>query len=485
MKKMFTKYQAVLCFVLLVTTQIFAQVTPAPTPLPPPTIDHSYKPMTLKLSDDGKKFIRLITWHQVWFTATQNNPGTKDVNGKLIDGTAGSKGWSTDVALRRSRFLIHAQISPRFLILSHWGINNQSFINGGATAGSNVPAGTASNNGKRPQLYMHDAWTEFAVKPGKLSIGAGLHYWNGISRLTSNSTLNIMTLDAPIFNWANIEGTDQFARQFGMYAKGQIFGGRLDYRLHINKPFVFGTAPTAVAKNGIAVNVLNENWSQGGYVKYMFWDKENNLYPYEVGSYLGSKKIFNIGAGFYTHKGATLTKTAIDSTNNTQKCFGVDVILEKPLNKEKGTMFHALLTYYNYNFGANYLRNIGILNEHVSGAAAATATTRNDSWAGGGNLQPTIGTGSILYGQFGFLAPRLKNGQAFMPYATVTYKKFERLADPSTQFGVGLNYFIGGHNAKITAEYQTRPIYTQEKAGDPIKLNGSRGQFTVQYHIFL
>ena len=344
MKKMFTKWHTILCFVLCATTQIFAQVTPAApaAPAPPPAIDHSYKPMTLKLSDDGKKFIRLITWHQVWATATQNNPGTKDVNGKLIDGTNGSSAWSTDVAIRRSRFLIHAQISPRFLILSHWGINNQSFINGGAGGGAiNVASSGASNAGKRPQLYMHDAWTEFAVKPGKLSIGAGLHYWNGISRLTSNSTLNFMTLDAPIFNWANIEVTDQFARQFGIYAKGQIAGGRLDYRFHLNKPFVSGTAPAAVAKNGIAVNTLNENWSQGGYVKNMLWDKESNVYPYEVGSYLGGKKILNIGAGFYTHKGATLTKTATDSINNTQKCFAVDVIMERPINKEKGTMFHA------------------------------------------------------------------------------------------------------------------------------------------------
>lgn len=359
MKKIITLKFAVFCFALLSLSNLFAQGTAPATPAAPPappTVDHSYKPMTLKLTDDGKKFIRLITWHQIWATATQNNPGSKDVNGKLIDGSAGStESWSTDLAIRRSRFLIHAQISPRFMILSHWGINNQSFINGGATAGANAAAvgtNTPSNNGKRPQLYMHDAWTEFAVKPGLLSIGAGLHYWNGISRLTSNSTLNFMTLDAPIFNWANIEGTDQFARQFGIYAKGQIAKGRLDYRLHLNKPFVFGTAPAAVGKTatgainpattGIAVNTFNENWSQGGYVKYMFWDKESNVYPFEVGSYLGSKKIFNIGAGFYTHKGATLTygqlnsTTNRDSINNTQKCFGVDAIVEYPINKAKG-----------------------------------------------------------------------------------------------------------------------------------------------------
>ena len=66
---------------------------------------------------------------------------------------------------------------------------------------------------------MHDAWTEYAIIPSKLHIGTGLHYWNGVSRMASASTLNFMTLDAPIHNWFNIEATDQFARQLGIYAK--------------------------------------------------------------------------------------------------------------------------------------------------------------------------------------------------------------------------------------------------------------------------
>ena len=51
------------------------------------------------------------------------------------------------------------------------------------------------------QIYMHDVWTEFMLVPKKLYIGTGLHYWNGVSRMANASTLNFMTLDAPIFNW--------------------------------------------------------------------------------------------------------------------------------------------------------------------------------------------------------------------------------------------------------------------------------------------
>ena len=36
-----------------------------------PEVDHSYKPLTLKLNEDGSKYVRFIMWHQLW--ATTNN----------------------------------------------------------------------------------------------------------------------------------------------------------------------------------------------------------------------------------------------------------------------------------------------------------------------------------------------------------------------------------------------------------------------------
>lgn len=458
---------------------VLAQPTAAPMLSAPKPADHSYKPLTLKLNEDGSKFVRFIMWHQFWATATQNNPDTRDVQGNLIDGSEGAnKAWSTDLALRRSRFLAYAQISPRAMILTHWGINNQSFI-GGATAPSG-PNGTATvnNNGKKPQLFIHDAWTEYEVLKDKLYLGAGLLYWNGISRLTSHSTLNFMTLDAPIFNWPTIETTDQFARQLGMYAKGQL--GRLDYRFALNKPFANGLTPLAVKKDGVAVQVLNENWATAGYMNWMFWDKESNKLPYYVGSYLGAKKVLNLGVGFYHHPDASLYKAAEgpDSIFQSNTALGADFYLDMPINKAKGTALSVLATYYNYDFGTNYIRNLGILNLHSSGATA-------NSWAGAGNAQPTIGTGSIFYVQAGYQLPKLKNATAFMPYLTLTHKNFEALANPSTQFGLGLNYFITGHNAKITLEYQTRPTYQLNTINKEIERTGYRGELILQTHIFL
>ncbi len=443
-----------------------------------PQIDHSYKPLTLKLNEDGSKYVRFLIWHQFWATLNQNNPGTVDVNGKEIAATS-------DIALRRSRFLAYAQVSPRFLILSHWGINNQSFINGATAPNGPNPTTTPSNQGKKPQLFIHDAWTEYQIVKDVLYVGAGLHYWNGVSRFSSHSTLNFMATDAPIFNWYNIEATDQFARQFGFYAKGQT--GRLDYRLHLNKPFVNGPVATKTNMGDNAVNVASETWAPGAYANWMFFDKENNKLPFYVGSYMGARKIFNIGAGFYSQTQATASRdiivgtVGVDTTvrRHNQLCLGVDAYLDMPVKQGKGGAAHAYLVYYHYDFGPGYLRNIGILNEHLN----VMADNPKRSWAGGGNVQPTIGTGSIVYGQFGYALPKIKDGTQFMPYFTLTHKNFERLPEASLQYALGLNYFINAHFAKLTLEYQTRPVYALD--GATVTRNGSKGQFILQTQIFL
>lgn len=435
---------------------------------PKPAVDHSYKPLTLKLSEDGSKYIRFITWHQFWTSWTDNNPGTVDVNGN-----ASSSSFS--IGLRRSRMLMLAQVSPRFLILTHFGINNQSFVNGGAT-------GTAygNNGGKKPQLYLHDAWAEYTVVPDKLYIGTGLHYWNGVSRLASASTLNFMGLDNPISAWFTIEGNDQFARQLGIYAKGQF--KKFDYRFAFNKPFTFGVKPTDVTSAN-ATATLTEKMSFAGYVNYQFFDTESNKLPFFVGSHLGAKKVLNLGAGYYIHPEATGSReiVPVDSvTNDTNfikhdtKLFGADIFADIPLNKENGMYFTGYGGVYLYDFGPNYLRNIGVLNTNPN------PTVNSESLAGSGNLQPMIGTGTIIFAHAGIGLPKFKNGTQLQPYVEYTYKKFDRLQDASSQVNAGVTYYILNHNARLTLEYGTRPVYRTDGT-----LNGSKGQLTLQAQIFL
>lgn len=431
--------------------------------------------LKLNLNPEGNKYIRFIAWNQVWMRSSQMNPGTM-----IGDASASAQ---EDIGLRRLRILAYAQISPRYMIVTHFGINNQTFTNGGA-------AGTAGTGGygagKKPGLFFHDAWNEYAVvlpkegKPFSLSIGGGLHYYMGLSRMTMASTLNFLTIDAPIFNWPLIDNSDQFARQVGIFAKGKY--NKLEYRFSLNKPFATSIAPTNVTDASAAVAVDNNGnarWSKAGYVEYQFLDKEANLLPFKVGTYLGTKKVFNIGAGFYTAPSSTKTSVNGVVEKHPINLFSGDIFLDMPLGaKEKKMALTAYSVYYNYDFGPKYLRNIGIMNEGV----VDPTFTGNKALAGPGNLQPMIGTGSIWYTQAGFLLPN-KNEKPkvrIQPYVAYTNKNFDALKIGSNQFDLGTNLFLDGHHAKLTAQYSNRPIYT---AVDNI--DGYKGEFLLQLQVYL
>lgn len=431
--------------------------------------------LKFNLNEDGSKFMRVIAWNQIWFRSAEMNPGT------MIGGEPAST--ATDIGNRRLRFLAYAQVSKRYMILTHFGINNQTFINGGA-AGTSGTGGYGA--GKKPGLFFHDAWNEYAVvlpekdKKFSFTLGAGLHYYMGLSRLTMASTLNFLTIDAPIFNWPLIENSDQFARQVGLFAKGKY--GKLEYRMSYNKPYATNLVPTnvTVADNAVAVdNSGNTKWSKAGYFEYQFLEQEANVLPFKVGSYLGTKKVFNIGAGFYTAPDAT--KTSVNSTINKHdiRLFSADVFLDMPIGKKENKMaVTAYSVLYDYDFGPNYLRNVGIMNI----GSVDPNFTGSRAIAGAGNAQPTMGSGNIWYTQAGVLLPckDAKPKIRIQPFGAVTYKKFDALEQSSTQFDVGSNFFLDGHHAKITAQYSTRPVYTSLT-----NRSGSLGDFIVQLQIYL
>lgn len=437
--------------------------------------------LKFNLNEDGSKYMRAILWDQIWLRSTQMNPGTA-INGE-------SATTSTDIGNRRLRMLFYAQISKRYLIVSHFGINNQTFDSGGA-AGTSGTGGYGA--GKKPGMFFHDAWNEYAVvlpeanNKFSLSIGGGLHYYMGLSRMTMASTLNFLCADAPIFNWPLIENSDQFARQMGIFVKGKY--GKFEYRMSINKPWATNTnvleqnASTGAytLPEGVAYdNSGNTKWSKAGYFEYQFLDTESNLLPFKVGSYLGTKRVFNVGAGFYTAPDATRSRNASGTADKHDiRLLSADVFLDRPIGAPEKKMAITLYSvYYNYDFGPNYLRNVGIMNVGTNDAAF----TGSRALAGAGNAQPTMGTGSIWYTQAGFLLPSAaeKPKVRIQPFGAYTYKNFEALDKASSQFDVGANFFLDGHHAKITTQYSARPVYTAANE------YSSKGELLVQLQIYL
>jgi hypothetical protein len=410
-----------------------------------PDEDHSHKPLKVDLSEDGAKYIRFITWHQVW--ATSNNLAAKNSN------------FSTNFSMRRSRLLTVAQISPKFLILTHIGLNNMS--------ASNLTS--LGNNGDAPQFFLHDAWTEFNIY-GDHHVGAGLHYWKGLTRLASQSTLNFMTLDQsrPFVHWHSIGITDQFARHLGIYAKGEV--GKFHYRAALNNPLnpanslgAGNPALTAKFQNAFKQDTSERTLSYIGaavpdgdgnsvgnyiieaYVNYNFWEKENHKLPYFVGTYLGKKKVMTVGGGFFAHPDG-MYDVATQSHESVFH-FAGDVFLDYPTNFG---CINAYASYQNFNYGKNYMSR----------------------WAG---------TGSVVYAHAGLYVDKLK----IMPYAAYQSANYEGLNTNPSALDVGVNYFVNGHHAKLTLEYHSIMDNPFEGASDASGNNQGFQQIRAQAHIYL
>ena len=347
--------------------------------------------------------------------------------------------------------------------------------------------------GKKPQLFIHEAQVEYKVTK-QLYLGGGLTYQNGISRLTRASTTTLLAYDAPILNWPTIEKIDQFARWLGVYAKGEV--GRVSYVAAMNDPFATnqGSSPATLPATNVAdYNPRNTHKVFQGYLDYQFLDKESNLLPYTTGSYLGTKRVFNLGGGFlYNHNamisrpGALPTPVPADGFNlpyneHDLGIFSFDAFYDSPLNKEKGTALTAYAVYYNYDFGPNYVRNIGILNPSTAGGAASipgAGTLR-------GNAYPVVGTGYALYAQAGYLLPKSTLGEKarLQPYAAWQHGSYDGLkrlnAKDVNVYDLGANVLLDGHNAKLTLNYRARPDYSSPQ---DIKY---RSELTFQTMIFL
>lgn len=426
--------------------------------------------------DQSQKYVRFLFWNQAWVRSVQNNPGTS-VNG---DPTSSFN----DLCLRRVRMVAYTQLNSRYLILLHIGINNQTFNSGGATG----TGGTGAYGlGKKPQVFVHEAYNEYTVfqavdpvskKKHKFSmaVGAGLHYFNGISRMTSSSTVNYLAIDAPVFNWPLIENTDQFGMQLGIYAKGRL--GKIGYTLNVNKPYATVTAPTA---GGPAVEYNgNSKAGLGGYFDYQFFEQESNTLAYRVGTYLGTKKVLNIGAGFYHNKDGIRTMNTDSSLHKGDiNILSADVFADLPIgNKEKNQAITLYSVYYNNDFGRNYVRTTGIMNSGVKDDTYKGQV----AYEGYGNSRILTGTGSIWYTQVGYLLPKgISKKIRLQPFASYTYKNLNGLNEVGNYWDAGTNIMIDGHNSKLTLQYSNRPLYDSKTK----TVFTNKGEILAQFQIML
>ncbi len=410
------------------------------------------------LSPDSSSFIRFNMVAQSWLRYNQNNPGSIITDTQVLPASGQVQNTTTDFGIRRIRLLMSGQISPRVSFFVQFGQNSWNNL-----------------SARKLGSFFHDVTADYAVVKKKLSIGFGLNGWDGPGRYANSSVTSILGLDPPLFQETTNDINDQFVRNLGLYAKGKL--GKLDYRIAVNKPLSLQGASTAPAALGTASSFSYQQpkWQTQGYFMYQFKDQESNFMPSTVGSYLGKKKVFNIGAGFKYQNQAMWNKTAAkDTVYHPMALFAVDIFYDAPLSS-KGNSITAYGGFFHYDFGAGYLRLENPMN--VTNAIKAGLGTIG----GTGNGYPGIGNGNTLYEQlaYKFKDNLLGEQGTLQPYFETQYSVYDALKDPMINYNMGVNWLIHGNNSKFTFNYESRPIFNSATE----KVQGRRGCFVLQYQV--
>jgi hypothetical protein len=416
-------------------------------------------PFKFNLNGDGSQYIKFGLLNQTWLRYEQNNPGSLVLD-KPVDDT-------TDIGLRRTRFVLQGQLTDRVYFYTQYGMNNFNFL-------------SQMNGNRHIAAYFHDAFGELRLTEGHQAIlGGGLTIANGLSRFSNPSAATSMTLDLPIFAQATVDQTDLFSRKLSLYLRGQV--GKFNYRVIASDPFSISTTgqPLAPLSPDNATFANNHTKQYQGFFVWNFWDTEPMTNTFMQGTYLGKKSVLNLEAGFITQKNATSTGTSDNPRLHDINFWSVAGYLDAPIDRVKETAISAYLGYFNLDYGPGYIRNNGAMNP------ASDTSPMGGSFNGPGNAFPMFGTGDVWYGQLGYLMDKdllgSNNGQ-LMPYVSLMSANYEGLDNQMNVFNVGINWLIKGHTSKITFDYQNRPIFNTTSSGEVLRTS-SKDQFVLQYQI--
>lgn len=408
----------------------------------------------LKFNQEGSRFFQFNMVLQVWNRYNESNPGS------LSDGK--DKPYTFDIGLRRLRLWTIARPLEWMTLAVQFGINNFNSL-----------------SPRKAGDFFHDAFIEFNPYKEYISVGTGLVSSMGHARYSSPAVGSLLAYDAPLFEQSTNDVSDQFLRKLSIYVRGQIKG--FDYRIALVDPMSVKNSP--ILDTGITTNSkfspLGKSLQYSAYMMYQFFDHEKQLVPYFAGTYLGAKKILNVGAGVEFQPNATWRRNdAGDTAFHYMLIASADFFVDMPLRAAKDDALTAYAVYSYMDFGKGYLRSIGVMNP------AQSADPLRQSLSGAGNSYPMIGTGHTLYLQAGYKLPSSffgKRGFTIQPYADLQASRFDRLNGWVHVFDAGLNFLLIGHKAKLSLNYQNRPVFGLQS----LKQESRRSALILQWQMAL
>jgi len=319
-------------------------------------------------------------WTQVWYQYVEH--GEKD-GGDLNDFMA-----------RRFYLYLKGDITPYFSFFTHIAADRIG------QEGLDSPSlGLGSG------IAFRDLWITF--KPSEaLKVQAGRMYVPLTRNYGTTSTKCMLTTDLPFLQGGvrgNIFYAQKVGRDDGVTIWGNPLDGRLQYRFMVSEGVENDNNP-------------DDNLRFVGRVALSLLEPEKGWF--NMGTYLGKKKVLSLGLGCDNQNDLTLNGR--EDQNNL--VWTADVFLDHPLGEGAVTAEAAYIDIKNCTQTHNF-------SELAAGDDAK-------NW----------------YIQAGYLLPGKIGPGLLQPY--IKYEAVDVDDKDDTEFiTAGLNYFVKGHNAKISMDY--------------------------------
>ncbi|MGA9120474.1 MAG: hypothetical protein WB699_14015 [Bacteroidota bacterium] len=332
--------------------------------------------------------------------------------------------WQRQVFVRRLRILAGGELAKNTTFFFESDAPNIGKVESNGAKASKV------------QMYVQDAQVQHVVAP-EFGVIAGLQLV-GITRNGLQSAASLMALDYGAYQFATSTPLDNnVGRDLGVNFRGFLADERLEYRAG-----VFSGRNTNLYSPLRSIVRFN----------YAFKDREKGFYY--TGTTLGKGEILSIGGGV--------------DVQGSYHAFAVDGFVDKPLG-EAGSLTLSL--------GLSLLDGGGSDND--STYFTGVVPKQSVIFAEGGyffkdwNLQPYL-----RFESQSVHATVLKQVGA-----TVSTLDLQNSLRSSARYGVGVNYYLSGHNANVKVLYEW--VSRNRLAGDPTQFeSATNGQLTIQMQYF-
>lgn len=404
-------------------------------------------PTQWTFGDGDRHALRLTGALQLWLRQTDLNPGS------AVSGQATAS--ETDLSIRRFRAGAWLSFEESIVFRLNLGFNNFNRLSDG-------------------DLQILDAYAEYRQSRA-FQIGFGKSGWNGLSRYAAPNPMNLLAYDLPVVALPTLNVTDDLLRTLGVFIKGQM--GSLDYRFTVYKPYSVEDSASfdPELEEGIAKFRDEDDGNTAGasgYLKWQFFEHESNASAFSPGTYFGEKKVMSVGIGFEFDSNRTAHLDNGEEVINDLKLWAIDYFVDLPIG-DAGNAFTAYAAFYDYDYGPNLVRNIGVNN------ISTVADPDDLSFNGPGNRFPVLGTGQTLLLRSGYFF----RAWHLQPYFSLQFSDFERLDDVMLSWNVGAHYLFNGHKSRLSLNLESRPVYLDE--GTTVQIDQRKHMFVVQYQFQL